>query len=98
MRKDAETSEFWMGKTGKEDLKKTRYFIDKLEMLTDLCVYKPNRIIDFEDKKKKKDDIEDEEEEKEDEFEFLNLTELTQEWDNEDPKVCTDEEVNDEKL
>lgn len=47
--------------------------------------------MDFEDKKKKKDDDE-EEEDKKDDFEFLNLTELTQEWDNEDPKICSDEE------
>jgi len=33
----------------------------------------------------------------EDEFEFLNLTELLAEWDNEDPKVTPDDEVNDEK-
>ena len=26
----------------------------------------------------------------------MNLTELRQEWDNEDPKVCNDEEINDE--
>ena len=39
----------------------------------------------------------DDPDDQEDEFEFLNLTELLQEWDNEDPKVCTDEEDNDEK-
>jgi len=63
-------------------------------MLTDLCIYNPKRVIDVDDKKKKKDDEEDEDE---DEFEFLNLSELKQPWDNEDPKICTDEETNDEK-
>lgn len=66
-------------------------------MLTDLCVYRPNRNIDVDDKKKKKTDDLDDEEEDEDEFEFLNLTELESEWDNEDPKVCTDEEESDQK-
>ena len=36
-----------------------------------------------------------EEEEKNDVFEFLNLTELFNEWDNEDQRVCSDEEMND---
>ena len=44
-------------------------------MLTDLCIYRPNRVIDVEEKKKKKHDDDDDEEEK-DEFEFLNLTDL----------------------
>lgn len=96
MKRTSENSEFWMGDPGREQLKTARWFIEKLEMLTDLCVWVENRVIDLEEKKKKNDD-EDEEDQKEqeDEFEFLNLTELTQEWDNEDPKVCSDEEVND---
>ena len=92
----AENSEFWIGNTDKDKLKKSRIFIDKLEMLTDLCVHKPNRVIDFDDKKKKKDEDE-EEEQQDDSLEFLNLTELGQEWDNEDPKICSDEETNDQK-
>lgn len=96
MKKEAENSEFWMGKTEDDCLKKARNFIDKLEMLTELCIYKPNRVIDTDDKKKKKHEDEDDEGD-EDEFAFLNLTELKQEWDNEDPKICNDEEVNDEK-
>jgi hypothetical protein len=96
MKKEAENSEFWIGQTDLSCLKKARFFIDKLEMLTDLCIYRPNRVIDVDEKKKKKHDDDDDEEEK-DEFEFLNLTDLQQEWDNEDPKICIDEEVNDEK-
>jgi hypothetical protein len=96
MKKIAEKSEFWMGKVEDDNLKKSRQFIDNLEMLTDLCIYRPNRVIDTDDKKKKKPE-EDDDEGDEDEFAFLNLTELKQEWDNEDPKICNDEEVNDEK-
>ena len=48
--------------------------------------------------KKKKKPEEDDDEGDEDEFAFLNLTELKQEWDNEDPKICNDEEINDSLL
>lgn len=99
MKREAETCEFWMGSSVREKLKKSMEFIEKLEMLTDLCVYRQNRVIEIDDKKKKKKgDMGDiiEEEDKE-EFEFLNLTQLMNEWDNEDPKICTDEESNDQK-
>ena len=66
-------------------------------MITDLCVYRPNRVIDTDEKKKKKNEDEVEFEEDNDQYEFLNLSELVREWDNEDPKICTDEEVNDLK-
>lgn len=75
MKKIAEKSEFWMGSVEDENLKKSRQFIDNLEMLTDLCIYRPNRVIDTDDKKKKKPE-EDDDEGDEDEFAFLNLTEL----------------------
>jgi hypothetical protein len=98
MKKNAENSEFWIGNPDRDKLKIARMFIDKLEMLTDLCIYRPNRVIDIDDKKKKKDDdILDNEEDQEDEFEFLNLTELLAEWDNEDPKVNPDDETHEEK-
>ena len=42
-------------------------------MLTDLCIYMPDRVIDVDDKKKKKDDDEIDNNEEE---EFLNITEL----------------------
>jgi hypothetical protein len=66
-------------------------------MLTELCTFIEGRVFDFDDKKKKNEDEADEEEEKDDLNEFLNLTELLQEWDNEDPKVCDDDEINDVK-
>ena len=40
-------------------------------MLTDLCVYNPERVVDFDVKKKKKNDFDEDEEE-----DFLNITEL----------------------
>ena len=76
MKKDAEGSEFWMGKADdKKTLKKSRQFITKLEMLTDLSVHNPDRVIDFDDKKKKSD-IDDEDNENGEEDEFLNISEL----------------------
>ena len=92
MKKDAEGSEFWMGKAdNRTALKQSRIFITKLEMLTDLSIHKPDRVIDIDDKKKKKDEDDGDNEEDE----FLNISELQAEWDNEDPKICDDDEVND---
>ena len=51
---EAERAEFWIGLNDKKCLIKARRFIDGLEMLTDLCIFKPNRVIDIDDKKKKK--------------------------------------------
>ena len=39
----------------------------------------------------------DEDKAAEDEFEFLNTSQLMREWDNEDPKVITDDEEPDDK-
>jgi len=67
-------------------------------MLTDLCIFDADRIVDVKDDKKKKndDEIEEEGEDENVEPEFLNLSELYQEWDNEDPKInCNDEEESD---
>lgn len=100
LKRQAEESEFWMGNPEKDYLKKARQFIRKLEMMTELCVYNPERVIDTDDKKKKEGDEEADEEEADnngDQFEFLNLTELLAEWDNEDPKICEDDQKNDYK-
>ena len=99
LKKRADESDEWLGQSEHSALKTARQFIDRIEMLTDLCIYKPNRVIDLDEQKPKKDDEDHEDDEKaaEDEFEFLNLTELVAEWDNEDMKICTDEEINEEK-
>jgi len=61
MKNEADNSETWMGSADRDCMKRARQFIDKLEFLTDLCVHKPNRVVDFEEKKKKKEDEEEEE-------------------------------------
>jgi hypothetical protein len=51
MKKDAEASEFWLGDNKEDSLKMARSFIDRLAALTDLCVYRENRVIDLGNKK-----------------------------------------------
>jgi len=96
MKKDAETSEFWMGDEKIESLKMSRSFIDRLQALTDLNVYRENRVIDLgnkkQDKKKRKSQDDDEAQ-----FQFLNLSEFNQQWDDEDKRILTDYDVFDEQ-
>lgn len=47
MKKEAENAEFWLGKDDTESLKMSRSFIDRLQSLTDLCIYKENRVVDL---------------------------------------------------
>lgn len=49
-----------MGKNEKAELKKASVFVSKLEMLTELCIFNPDRVVDIDEKKKKKDDEDDE--------------------------------------
>ena len=81
MKKDAESCEFWLGLSDDESLKMARSFIDRTNGLIDLCIYKENRVLDLnEDKKEAKEEAE---------FEFLNLSEFREQWDDEDMAVCT---------
>ena len=88
MKKDAESSEFWLGKSDDGSLKMARSFIDRLTGLIDLCIYKENRVIDLKEDKKKTED---------EEFEFLNLSEFKDQWDDEDMQVCQPDTVVDEQ-
>jgi hypothetical protein len=92
MNKVADNAEFWLGKDDTESLRTANKFMNELTFMTDLCLYNPDRIIDFEEKKKNDDDAEEEQEE-----EFLNVSELLADWDNEDPKICNDDMVSDSK-
>ena len=53
---DAGAAETWIGNVEPQCLKKARAFITKLEMLTDLCVARPNRVIDVDDKNNSNDE------------------------------------------
>lgn len=87
MKKDAESCEFWLGKSDDGSLKMARSFIDRMGGLIDLCIYKENRVLDIKNDKKSKED---------EEFEFLNLSEFKDQWDDEDMQVCTPETIIDE--
>lgn len=93
MTKEAENGESWCGIIDDDEcLKRARIFIRRLEKLTELCIFNPNRKLDIDDKKKKVDDDDAEEgDENKEEFDYLNLSELKQLWDNEDPKICEDD-------
>ena len=54
MKKDAENCESWMGLEDNESLKLSRSFVDRMSALTDLNVYRENRVIDLGNKKKNK--------------------------------------------
>ena len=86
MKKDAESCEFWLGLSDEESLKMARSFIDRLNGLVDLCIYKENRVLDVKQDEKKNDE----------EFEFLNLSEFRDQWDDEDTAVCKDDFKMDE--
>jgi hypothetical protein len=75
MKKDAENCESWIGMEEVEALKSARSFIDRISALTDLNVYRENRVIDLGNKKKTKKK---KAESKDDEaaFQFLNLSEF----------------------
>lgn len=51
MKKDAENCESWMGLEDNESLKQSRSFVDRMSALTDLNVYRENRVIDLGNKK-----------------------------------------------
>ena len=93
MKRCADSSESWLGLSDQASLVKANNFMNQLGFMTDLCIFNPNRIIHFDDKKKKND------EEMKDEFEeaFINESELLAEWDNEDPKICDDDMISDIK-
>jgi hypothetical protein len=50
LKKKADESDEWLGQSEHQALKTARLFIDRVEMLTDLCIYKPNRVIDIDEK------------------------------------------------
>ena len=49
MKREADNAEFWLGNSGKQELMKARNFMERLDMLTDLCVKKDVSPYDFTD-------------------------------------------------
>ena len=100
MKKEAEAAEFWLGKEDENSLKRSRSFVDRLSALTDLCIFKENRVIDLgnkkEEKKKPSKNSKSQSFDDDEDFEFLNLSEFNDQWDDEDKRVCNDYEIVDE--
>lgn len=65
--------------------------IEKFELLTDLCISNPDRIVAVNENKKDKFG----EEEDESEVEVLNTQELLEEWDYADYKIVDEDEEPD---
>ena len=49
MKREADNAEFWLGFTGKPELQKSRNFMERLDMLADLCVKKTTSPYDYAD-------------------------------------------------
>jgi hypothetical protein len=49
MKREGDNAEFWLGFTGKDELKKSRNFMERFDMLADLCVKKAESPYDFTD-------------------------------------------------
>jgi len=49
MKREGDNAEFWLGFTGNEELRKSRNFMERFDMLADLCVKKTESPYDFTD-------------------------------------------------
>jgi hypothetical protein len=49
MKREGDNAEFWLGFTENEELRKSRNFMERFDMLADLCVKKTESPYDFTD-------------------------------------------------
>jgi hypothetical protein len=49
MKREGDNAEFWLGFTGSDELKKSRNFMERFNMLADLCIKKTESPYDFTD-------------------------------------------------
>ena len=49
MKREGDNAEFWLGFTGNDELRKSRNFMERFDMLSDLCVKKTESPYDFTD-------------------------------------------------
>ena len=109
MKWEADNAEFWLGFGGRPELIKARNFMERLDMLGDLCIRKDERVYDFQDNDRLNRSITRNEvaglirkrgknRASESEQQLLNDTsEMTADWEDDDTKVIQLEEENDEK-
>ena len=95
MKNDVEKAEFWIGIPTEDGLKQSRNIIDRLSSLTDLCVFKENRVVDLGNKKEEPKKGKRKQTENEEQFEFLNLSELRDNWDDTDQCVWDESQLSD---
>lgn len=111
MKREGDNAEFWLGFTGKDELKKSRNFMERFDMLADLCVKKTESPYDFTDAIKLSKSITRNEVARlvqrrgkmgkvggaESETAVLNdVSEMIADWEDDDTKIITDEEETDE--
>lgn len=110
MKREGDNAEFWLGFTNKDELKKSRNFMERFDMLSDLCIKKGESPYDFTDYIHLTKSIVRSEVTKlvqkrgkkqgsasESESSVLNdVSEMTADWEDDDTKIINDEEETDE--
>jgi hypothetical protein len=110
MKREGDNAEFWLGFASTDELKKSRNFMERLDMLSDLCVKKAESPYDFTDNARLTKSIVRSEVAKlvqkrgkkqgggsESEASVLNnVSEMTADWEDDDTKIINDDEETDE--
>lgn len=93
MSDQATESDDWLGESGNAAMKLSMGFINKMEMLIELCTYVEDRVFETDNKKKSNEsDEDDEEEEGEAKSDGdMNFDILQEDWDNEDNKIIDED-------
>ena len=110
MKRDGDNAEFWLGREQTDDLRKSRNFMEKFDMLADLCVKKSESPYDFTDNPRLTKSLVKSEVAKlvqkrgkkpgnfENEAAVLKDTsEMIAEWEDDDTKIVNEEEETDEQ-
>lgn len=111
MKREADNAEFWLGLQGRNELMKSRNFMERFDMLADLCVKKAQSPYDFSDNARLTRSIQKSEVAKlikkrgragakgqtENETAVLSdVSEMLADWEDDDTRVTQEEEENDE--
>ena len=111
MKREGDNAEFWLGFTGRDELKKSRNFMERFDMLADLCIKKGESPYDFTDNLRLSKSITRSEVAKlvqrrgpkgkgsaESESAVLNdVSEMIADWEDDDTRIIQDEEETDEQ-
>ena len=111
MKREGDNAEFWLGMANTDELKKSRNFMERLDMLADLCVKKAESPYDFTDNTRLTNSIRRSEVAKlvqkrgkkqggssgTEASVLNNVSEMTADWEDDDTRVVNDEEETDEQ-